>query len=152
MSSSTYLLVLSAHLIGLMFWISGLVAVYWLLRLHAHAPKDAHEKLTLMERSLAMLMDVASALAIGCGIAMAIVGPVVNDVPSPVSWFKIGKWLHYKLVLVLVLLAVHGMVRARIKKFSRGNITPVPQWMWSLLLIAVTGIILIATTKLQSFQ
>jgi protoporphyrinogen IX oxidase len=148
MSASTYLLVLSAHLIGLVFWIAGLVSVYWLLRLHAHVPPDAREKLALMERSLALLMEIASALAIGCGVALAISGPVGQDL----SWFKLGKWLHYKLVLVLVLLAVHGMIRARVKKFSRGQINPVPQWMWSLLLIAVTGIILIATTKLQSFQ
>ncbi len=148
MSLSTYGLVLSAHFIGLIFWIAGLVSVYWLLRLHAHAPKDAHEKLTLMERSLALLMDVAAALAIGCGLALAISGPA----GSAISWFKIGKWLHYKLVVVLVLLAVHGMIRARVKKFSRGQIAPVPQWQWSLLLIAVTAIILIATTKLQSFQ
>ena len=149
MSASTYLLVLSAHFIGLFFWIASLVSVYWLLRLHSHAPKDAYEKLTLMERSLAMLMDIAALLAIGCGIALAVSGPAGH---SPVSWFKIGKWLHYKLVLVLVLLAIHGMVRARIKKFGRGQIVQIPQWMWSLLLVVVTAIILIATTKLQSFQ
>src|SRR5262245_57966674 len=148
MSTSTYWLVLSAHFIGLVFWIAGLVSVYWLLRLHAHAPKDAHEKFTLMERSMAMLMEIASVLAIGCGIALAISGPP----GSPVTWFKIGKWLHYKLVLVIVLLAVQGMVRGRVKKFGRGQITPVPQWMWTLLLVTVTAIILIATTKLQTFQ
>lgn len=148
MSASTYLLVRSAHLIGLVFWIAGLVSVYWMLRLHAHAPAEAREKFTLMERSLALLMEFASALAIGCGIVLAINGPVGSEV----SWFKLGKWLHYKLVLVLALLAVHGMIRARIKKFSRGQIAPVPQWMWSLMLVVVTGMILIATTKLQSFQ
>ena len=75
MSTSTYWLVLSAHFIGLVFWISGLVSVYWLLRLHAHAPKDAYEKLTLMERSLALMTEIASVLAIGCGIA----GELVQD-------------------------------------------------------------------------
>jgi putative membrane protein len=148
MSASTYLLVKSAHLIGLVLWIAGLVSVYWMLRLHAHAPPEARDKLTAMERSLAMLMEIGSALAIGCGIAIAING----QIGSTVSWFKSGMWLHVKLVLVLALLAVHGMMRARIKKFSRGQITPVPQWMWSLLLVATTAIILVATTKLQSFQ
>lgn len=148
MSTSTYGLVLSAHFIGLIFWIAGLVSVYWMLRLHSHAPKDAHEKLTLMERSLAMLMEIASLLAIGCGIALAVSGPP----GSPLSWFKMGKWLHYKLVLVIVLLAVQGMVRARVKKYGRGEIKPIPEWMWSLMLVVITAIILIATTKLQSFQ
>lgn len=148
MSASTYLLLRSAHLIGLVFWIAGLVSVYWMLRLHAQAPPEARDRLTAMERSLAMLMEIGSALAIGCGVVMAITGPP----GSSVSWFKLGMWLHIKLVLVLALLAVHGLIRARIKKFSRGQIAPVPQWMWSLLLVTVTGIILLATTKLQSFQ
>src|SRR4029078_8082441 len=124
MSASTYSLGLSPPCIVLFFWIASLVSVYWLLRLHSHAPKDAHEKLTLMERSLAMPMDIAALLAIGCGIALAVSGPAGH---SPVSWFKIGKWLHYKLVLVIVLLAIHGMVRAAIKQFGRGQIAPIPQ-------------------------
>ena len=148
MAPSTYLLVLSAHFIGLLLWISGMVSVYWLLRVHAHAPVDARDKLMLMERSLALMMDIGSALAIGCGIALAVSGPA----GSAVSWFKIGKWLHYKLLFVLVLLAVHGMIRGRVKKFSQGKIAPVPQWMWSLLLVAICAIVLLATTKLQSFQ
>jgi uncharacterized membrane protein len=148
MSSSTYNLVLSAHFIGLIFWVAGLVSVYWMLRVHAHAPADARDKLTLMERSLALLMDIAALLAIGCGLAMAISG-----LPGTgISWFKAGKWLHYKLIFVVVLLFVHGMVRARVGKFGRGQIAPIPQWIWSLLLIAVTAIILLATTKLQSFS
>jgi len=36
------------------------------------------------------------------------------------------------------------------KEVSRGSTVRVPQWLWSLLLISVTAIIIIATTKLQS--
>ena len=51
---------LTAHLIGVILWMGCLFAVYWLLRVHAQAPKDVLDRLTLMERSLAMTMDMRS--------------------------------------------------------------------------------------------
>ncbi len=147
MSPATYSWVLAGHLIGVVLWMGALFAVYWLLRVHAHAPKDVHDKLTLMERSLAMSMDIAAAAAIGCGLAMSL---------SPVNLFKVTDtnkpWLHIKLTLVvLAILSVHGMVRARVKKFSQGKVTPMPQWAWSLLLVGIVGAIICATTKLNAF-
>ena len=137
MEPSTYLWLKAAHMIGLFVWIGGLFAVYWLLRFHAHAPKDAHEKLTLMERSLALMMDIGSALAIGTGLAIAI-GSTPNYFARP----GFG-WFHIKLtIVVLGILPVHGIVRARIKKHANGNLTPIPQWLWSLLLVALVGVII----------
>ncbi|HLL20940.1 MAG TPA: CopD family protein [Kofleriaceae bacterium] len=130
MAPSTYLWLKAAHVIGLFIWLGGLFAVYWLLRFHAHAPKEAHEKLTLMERSLALMMDIGSALAIGTGLAIAIGF-------SEMRYFKQG-WLHIKLaVVVLGVLPVHGIVRARIKKYATGKLQPIPQWMWTMLLLAI---------------
>jgi len=137
----TFNWILAAHLIAVMFWIGGLFSVYWLLRVHAHAPKDVHEQLTLMERSLALMMDVAAGVAIGCGIAMIV---------YPVNLFKthpIG-WLHVKLTaVVLGVLPVHGMLRAKIKRFGLGQISPVPQWQWSLLLVAIMTIVIVVTLR-----
>ncbi len=128
----------AGHFIGVFIWIAGLVTVYWLLRVHVHAPKEAHEKLTLMERSLALMTDVASALAIGCGLAMAIRGHTFTTKPAG--------WFHIKLaIVVLGILPVHGMIRARIKKFQNGNITPVPQWQWTLLLASLVAILIVVT-------
>lgn len=138
MSPETYAWVKSGHVIGVILWIGGLFAVYWLLRLHAHAPKNMHDKLTLMERSLAMVMDLAAALAIGAGIAM-IFGQTPNFLVQP----RHG-WFHIKLtVVVLGVLSVHGIVRSKVGKFSRGKISPVPGWAWSLLLVSVMAIIIL---------
>jgi uncharacterized membrane protein len=128
----------AGHLIALFLWVGGLFAIYWMLRLHAHAPKDAHEKLTLMERSIALATDIASAVAIGTGISMLF---------QP-HGFYLGLpgagWLHIKLaIVVLGVLPVHGMLRARIKKFGMGQITPVPQWLWSLFLASITVIVIL---------
>ena len=136
-----YLWLLTGHLIGVILWMGSLFAVYWLLRLHSQAPKDVLDKLTLMERSLALTMDLAATLAMGAGLTMALTKggthPTSNLFAAPGAG-----WFHIKLtVVVLGILPVHGMVRGRIAKFSRGKISSVPQWMWSVLLVAIVAIV-----------
>jgi uncharacterized membrane protein len=132
---------LTGHLIGVILWLGCLFTTYWLLRLHAQAPQDVHEKLTLMERSLALTMDLAATLAIGAGLAMAL----RHDVRPTTLFAAPGAgWFHIKLtVVVLGILPVHGMVRAKIGKFGRGQISSVPHWLWSLLLGAIAAIVIL---------
>jgi uncharacterized membrane protein len=138
MSPETYAWVKSGHTIGAFLWIGGLFSVYWMLRLHVHAPSQMHEKLTLMERSLAMMMDIAAALAIGCGLAM-VFGQTPNFLAQPHHG-----WFHVKLtVVVLGVLSVHGMIRGKVGKFSRGKISPVPSWAWTVLLASVMAIMIL---------
>jgi putative membrane protein len=146
MGPNTYSLVLAAHLIAVVLWVSGLTTIYWMLRFHDHAPKTVHEKLTFMERAMAMSTDIAATVAIGCGIAMSL---------SPINLFttKGNGWLHLKLAVVVVaILSAHGMLRARIKRYSRGELKPVPSWLWSLLLGGVAISIFAAVTKLHTFD
>ena len=149
MWDQTYWWLKASHLLGMTVWVGGMFAVYWLLRVHAQMPRESSEKLTLMERSLAMMMDLGAALAIGCGLVMAIKGFPGH----PTSWFKQGKWLHVKLaIVILTVLPVHGMLRARIKQFGQGKISDVPGWQWSLLLAGVAATIVVASTKLSTFN
>lgn len=129
----------AGHLIALFLWIGGVFAIYWMLRLHAHAPADAHEKLTLLERSIALSADIAAAIAIGSGVAM-LFQPHGFYLAQPGAG-----WLHIKLtVVVLGILPVHGMLRARIKRFGMGDLKPVPQWLWTLFLAAITVVVILA--------
>jgi protoporphyrinogen IX oxidase len=140
MSPDTAQWLRAGHFIGLFVWIGGMFTVYWMLRFHAHAPKEAHEKLVLSERALALVMDLGATLAIGSGIAM-----IFRTTPNLLGMPGAG-WLHIKLtVVVLGMLSVHGMLRARIKKFSRGNVSEVPSWQWTVLLGSITAIVLLAT-------
>jgi uncharacterized membrane protein len=140
--TDTLLWVLAAHLIGVFLWLGGLFSTYWLLRIHAHAPKDVHEKLTLMERSLALMMDIAATLAIGTGLVMAL-----DRTPTLFTTPHSG-WFHAKLaVVVLGILPVHGIVRARIARYGRGDLKPVPQWAWSLLLAAICAITILVVKR-----
>jgi uncharacterized membrane protein len=146
MGPGTYHWLKAGHLIGVVFWIGALVSVYWMLRFHAQAPREVHEKLTLLERSLALMMDLAAALAIGTGLAMTF-GISPNLFAQP----NMG-WFHIKLtVVVLGVLSVHGMVRARVAKVSRGEVSPVPQWQWSLLLASIVAILILVTRVKYAF-
>jgi uncharacterized membrane protein len=137
-----YAWLLTGHLIGVFLWIGGLFSTYWLLRIHAQAPKDVHEKLTLMERSLALAMDLAATLAIGCGLAMALSKGGTHPTTTLFAAPGAG-WFHIKLALVVLgILPVHGIIRGRIGKFGRGQVTGIPQWLWSLLLVAIVAIVI----------
>nr|HEX4316935.1 CopD family protein [Kofleriaceae bacterium] len=145
MEPVTYSWVLSAHLIGVILWLGCMIATYWLCRIHTHTPKDARDQLTLMERSLAMVMDLAAAVAIGCGLAMAFVAggsrgthPASNLFAAPHAG-----WFHIKLtVVVLGILSVHGIVRARVARYSRGDMKPMPSWPWTVLLLSIMIVII----------
>src|SRR5437764_15277702 len=100
MSPETLLWVQAGHVIGVVLWISGLTAIYWMLRFHDHAPKETHEKLVLMERSMALSTDIAATIAIVCGVWLAIERHYFTT-PG-------NAWLHIKLTaVVLGILSVH---------------------------------------------
>jgi uncharacterized membrane protein len=137
----------AGHLIGVFIWVGAMFAVYWLLRFHVHAPKDAHEKLTLIERSMALMMDLAATVAIACGIALIF----YRSGPSLFT-AKGSGWFHIKLtVVILGLLSMHGMLRARIKKFGQGQITPIPQWQWTVILLSVVAIVIVVFVVRNAF-
>lgn len=133
----------AGHIIGVLLWVGGLCSVYWLLRLHAQAPKDVNDKLVLMERSLALVMDLAATLAIGCGLGMAFSKGGMHPTGTIFGMPGAG-WFHIKLtVVVLGVLSTHGMIRGRVAKFSRGEKPSVPQWLWSLLLVSLVAIVIL---------
>jgi len=143
-----YLWLLAAHIIGVLLWTGSMFTVYWLLRLHTQVPKEVSDKLTLMERSLAMVMDLGATLAIGAGIALALIKEGTWHPETTIFTAPNAKWFHVKLTLVIVgVLSVHGMLRARVAKFSRGETPTVPNWIWSLLLVAIVGIVILVQRR-----
>ena len=141
MNPQTYSFVLATHILAVILWASGLTTVFWLLRFHDHAPPDVREKLTLMERAMALSTDITLTVAIGCGLAMAL---------SPINQFVTSKtpWLHIKLTaVVLFMLPVHGILRARIKRYARGEVKPISPKLWSLFLVGLVIAVIAATTK-----
>jgi uncharacterized membrane protein len=127
---------LVGHILGVLLWVGGLTAVFWVTRMHTQMPDTVNDKFVLMERSLAMMMDIAALLAMGAGVALALHRP-----PGEATTFK-AAWLHVKLtIVVLGLLSMHGMLRVKVGKLSRGEKPLVPTWMWSVILLSVVGIL-----------
>jgi protoporphyrinogen IX oxidase len=123
-----------AHVFGFVVWIGGMLSCLSLLHVHTLVDGVARESLTRVEKSVAMLMDLGATVAIAAGLTMAL--------ESTPNAFKTGAWLHVKLTVVaLGLLSAHGIVRARIKQFSRGQIKPLPRWLFTAVLAAVAVII-----------
>lgn len=147
MDPSVYLWLQAGHVIGVLLWIGSMFTVYWLLRLHTQASKEMSDKLTLLERSMGMVMDLGATLAIICGLVMAIghggTHPTTSLFAAPGA-----KWFHIKLTLVLLgVLSVHGVLRARIARFSRGQRPTVPTWLWTVLLLAMVAIVILVIRK-----
>jgi uncharacterized membrane protein len=145
MGPNALVLLRAGHVIAVVLWVSGLSTIFWMLRFHDHAPKETHEKLTLMERSIAMSTDISATLAITCGLILSL-AQGRNFWVDPVE----GRWLHVKAAAVLLgVLSVHGILRARIKRYARGDLKPVPMWVWSLLLAGIVIAIFAVETKLS---
>jgi protoporphyrinogen IX oxidase len=125
-----------AHIIGFVLWVSGLSAGYWLLRLHSQVEKSARDAFVGAERAVGALMDAGATFAMVAGLVMAFG-------QTPIA-FKTGGWLHVKLTLVVLgILSVHGKLRVTMKKYRNGEVTPMPSWVWPLLMVAVAGIIVL---------
>ena len=145
MSSDTYVWVHLAHIIGFTVWVAGLVAVAALLRAHEGADAASRPGIVTAARGMALIMDLGATLAIAIGLWLAFKSP-----RFPNTAFKSGGWLHVKLVLVVVgLLAPHGMMRAKIGKLRRGaKTTALPAWVIPVILVGAIGAIVLGASTL----
>lgn len=89
------------HVVAVISWMAGILYFWRLLVYHAMEAEPAVvERLKLMERRLRRaIMNPAMVLALALGIAMLIVTPAYLRLP----------WLQLKLLLVLGMLASHGL-------------------------------------------
>jgi len=89
-------------------------------------------------------MDLAATVAIGCGLVMALTHNSTHPTTSLFGAPGAG-WFHIKLtVVVLGILSVHGLVRARVGRFSRGDLKKkMPAWPWTVLLVSIVLVVLL---------
>ena len=136
MDEQTFRWVLAAHVLGVVGWAGGLVACLRLLSAHAGGAGRAAVDTA---RSTALAMDISATLAIATGVTM-LVGVTPSAMQEP--------WMHAKLtVVVLGLLSMHGMVRARIKKARSGEAKPLAGFAMPVVVIAVAVIIALAVAQ-----
>jgi uncharacterized membrane protein len=134
-----YQWLMALHVVGAILWVGGLTAVLALLHVHARVDEAARGALASLERRIAMAMDVGATLTIAVGLYTAI------------RWnhFSHGGWLHIKLTaVVLGVLSVHGLARARIKQARQGNPRAVPAILWIALAVGMIAAATLGANRL----
>lgn len=107
---------LVVHIFGIVFWVSGLLVTSMALTRHTQeSSPEARQALARLERIfLRGLADPGALLVILAGIGLISTKP---------SYYLHAPWLHIKLTFVILLIALHGYVAVRTKRFSTGKIS-----------------------------
>jgi putative membrane protein len=115
--------VLLFHIIGLVFWIGGLLVATSLLGQHA-VESFAEARMALGQAEMRMLNGMASPGALITLITGALL------VAGRASFYLHAPWFQAKMVLVLCLLVLHGIayIRARRQVSGRSHL-PRRSWM-----------------------
>jgi putative membrane protein len=106
---------LVVHLFGILFWTSGVLVTSMSLTRHTQETSpEARQALARLERIfLRGLADPGALLAILAGIGL---------ISTNSAFYLSAPWLHIKLTFVVMLIALHGYVAVRTKRFSTGAV------------------------------
>ena len=107
--------ILVVHVLGIVFWVSGLLVTSMTLVRHTQeASAEARQALARLERIfLRGLADPGALLALLAGASLIATNP---------HYYLHAPWLHIKLTFVLLFVGLHGMVAVRTKRFASGQI------------------------------
>jgi putative membrane protein len=117
------------HIVGAVSWFAALLYLPRLFVYHAQIQgpdipqatiDDAigNARFKIMERKLFMIMTIAAVLATAFGVAMLARAPD----------YLLMRWLHLKLVLVLVLIGYHGACFALLQQFASDRNVHSERW------------------------
>lgn len=101
------------HVIGFVLWIGTLFAVARLL-VYRDAEPDPTVKTRFGQaaRKMAMLADIGATLAIIGGLWMLL---------SATDLYLKQGWMHIKLAMIVLVLALHGFIRVKSKRAAQGT-------------------------------
>jgi len=104
------------HIFGFTLWVSGLLMTTFVLLRHIReTDPEARASLAVVERlGLRAMGDPGAFLAILAGIVL---------ITTNSSYYLHARWLHIKLIFVLLMIALHVIVATRSKAFASGRIT-----------------------------
>jgi uncharacterized membrane protein len=126
----------TAHVFGVILWVAGIFACLRLLRAHAAGAGSAAADTA---RSTAILMDIGATVALAAGLTM-----VIGMQPTPLR----EGWMHPKLLLVVLgVISIHGLTRAKIKKARRGESAAMPSFVEPAAIAVVALIVALAVAK-----
>jgi uncharacterized membrane protein len=109
------------------------------LQAHARAG-SARDAFVSAERAIGRAMELGALLTIVCGVLMILRSPAaISPLKQP--------YVHIKLTLVVVLIALHGVVRAKMARLGRGQGSPPAAWVSGAILVVAVAIIWLAVVK-----
>jgi protoporphyrinogen IX oxidase len=130
----------SLHLIAVMAWLAGLFYLPRILVHYAEGLANAEDvrRLVIMGGRLFGFMSLMAVFAVGFGLWLWL------------GYHDTGRWLMIKLVLVLALIAYHGVCGVLVGRLKRGALMPRPLLLRILnesSLLIVVPIVLLAVMK-----
>jgi protoporphyrinogen IX oxidase len=131
---------LVVHVFGLVFWVSGLLVTTIVLSRHTQeASGAAREACARLERIfLRGMADPGALLTILAGIVL---------ITSNRSYYLHARWLHIKLIFVVILIGLHGIVAVRTKMYAAGRFSLQRRQVTILLAaIALTFLLILIST------
>ncbi|MGA7328816.1 MAG: protoporphyrinogen oxidase HemJ [Rhodomicrobium sp.] len=144
-SAETFQLLIAFHLIAAFAWMAGMFYLPRLYAYHAEAGARTPQAATfkVMERRLLkVIMNPAMIVTIALGLWIAFGS-------GRVDWSTAG-WLHVKIVLVLLLAALHGFLAKWRKDFEVDNIPHSPRFFRvinEVPTVLLIGIVILAVVK-----
>lgn len=110
----SYLAYKALHIIAVVTWFAGLFYLPRLFVYHAmNKDKNTSETFKVMERKLAIMMDIGAFFTIALGITLLMKNPALMKMA----------WMHIKLLLVVLLIIYHVFCRIYVKKFRMDSNT-----------------------------
>jgi putative membrane protein len=103
---------LAFHLVGVVLWMGGLLTFSRMLGYHARELPSVRPRFSFVEGRMNWLVAVPGAvLTIACGLwLMSIYGA---------AWFRVARWMHWKLLLVMVVLIIHVILTVWQRRIAR---------------------------------
>ena len=139
--ASYYLWMKAVHIISILAWMGGLLFFPWVLFYQTR--ESSSEALTALGRTMMRgLINPAAVLALVTGVLLII----VTGAGAPGS----GAWMHLKIVLILMIGAVHGMLSKHRRLCERGESTKSPAYfrvLFSLLLALAIAVVFTVVMK-----
>lgn len=118
---TTILWLKAFHVIFMVSWFAGIFYLPRLFVNHAETDSpDVVERLKGMERRLLLFVTPFAFLTVAFGVAL------IMNYGS--EWFAAATWLHYKMLLVLILLGYHGYCFKLLKDFANDKNTRSPKF------------------------
>jgi protoporphyrinogen IX oxidase len=112
------------HVVSVVSWFAALLYLPRLFVYHAQIQgttiDDAvgNARFKVMERKLFKLMTLAAIMAVSFGVSMLAVAPE----------YLLMRWLHVKLLLVLLLISYHGACFALVQQFANDRNSRSERW------------------------